>query len=275
MLLGAKPYTCEKCNKCFPTLTNRRRHERIHGGSRLACPLCASSFTQTGDLKKHMRRQHPESYRACAFCPRYFTADAQLSVHLRRAHPGADLDANRRRAGARRDARCAALEADRAESRRLGAAAAAAANVAATTAAAPTAAAPGAGDQFACTICCKNFADYANMCRHRRLAHGCGVRGVDPDASSSDGDDGGHGAAAAGSAAGGTTTSSTPAASVDAQQAYFASVSKNISANLNHHVEGKMDGQLSVCSGRHVITKPRINEGYFVLILNSPSPTQC
>ena len=219
---GAKPYTCEKCNKCFPTLTNRRRHERIHGGCRLACSLCASSFTQTGDLKKHIRRQHPESYRACAFCPRYFTADAQLSMHLRRAHPGADLDANRRHAGARRDARCAALEADRAESRRLGAAASAAA----------------AADQFACTICCKNFTDYANMCRHRRLAHGCGVRSVDPDASSSDGDDV-QGPAAGTAAAVGTSTS-TPA-SMDTQQAYFSSVAKNIAANLSHHVEGKAE----------------------------------
>lgn len=226
---GAKPYTCQKCNKCFPTLTNKRRHELIHGGCRLACSLCASSFTQTGDLKKHIRRQHPESYRACAFCPRYFTADAQLSVHLRRAHPGADLDANRRHAGARRDARCAALEADRAESRRLGAAASA----------------TSAGDQFACTICCKNFADYANMCRHRRLAHGCGVRGIDPDASSSDGDDiqGTAGTAAAG------TTTSTPT-SVDAQQVYFSSVSKNIAANLDNHVEGKAE-HLSR-SGSHI-----------------------
>jgi len=119
-------------------------------------------------------------------------------------------------AGARRDARCAALEADRAESRRLGAAAAT------------------VPDQFACTVCCKNFADYANMCRHRRLAHGCGVRGVqDADASSSEGDD-------AAAAAGGTPAASA-AASVDAQQAYFAGVSKNIAANLNHHVEGKAE----------------------------------
>ena len=219
--LGAKPYTCEKCNKCFPTLTNRRRHERIHGGCRLACSLCVSSFTQTGDLKKHIRRQHPESYRACAFCPRYFTADSQLSVHLRRAHPGADLDANRRHAGARRDARCAALEADRAESRRLGA----------------TAAAATVSDQFACTICCKNFADYANMCRHRRLAHGCGVRGADPDGSSSDGDDN----QAASGVTPAATSTSTPTTSVDAQQAYFASVSKNIASNLSHHVEGKAE----------------------------------
>ena len=226
---GAKPYTCDKCNKCFPTLTNRRRHELIHGGCRLACSLCASSFTQTGDLKKHIRRQHPESYRACAFCARYFTADSQLSVHLRRAHPGADLDSNRRHAGARRDARCAALEADRAESRRLGAAASAV----------------NTGDQFACTVCSKNFADYANMCRHRRLAHGCGVRGVDPDASSSDGDDS---QGAAGTAAGGTSTS-TPA-SMDVQQVYFSNVAKNIAANLNHHVEGKAE-HLSRC-GSHI-----------------------
>lgn len=187
--------------------------------------MCASSFTQTGDLKKHVRRQHPESYRACAFCPRYFTADAQLSVHLRRAHPGSDLDANRRHAGNRRDARCAALEADRAESRRLGAAGSAAS----------------AGDQFACTICCKNFADYANMCRHRRLAHGCGVRGVDPDASSSDGDEsqGAAGSAEAGAAT--ATAAAAPANGVDSQQAYFSNVSRNIAANLDNHVEGKAE----------------------------------
>lgn len=134
----------------------------------------------------------------------------------------ADLDTNRRHAGKRRDARCAALEADRAESRRLGGAA----TTATTTA-----------HQFACTICCKHFADYANMCRHRRLAHGCGVRGVDPDASSSDGDDGQTAAAAAGSAAASTSTP----ASGDAQQAYFSNVSKNIAANLSNHVEGKAE----------------------------------
>lgn len=230
MRAGAKPYTCDKCNKCFPTLTNRRRHELIHGGCRLACSLCASSFTQTGDLKKHIRRQHPESYRACAFCARYFTADAQLSVHLRRTHPGADLDANRRHEGTRRDARCAALQADRAESRRLGAAASAAST----------------GDQFACTVCCKNFADYANMCRHRRLAHSCGVRGIDPDASSSDGDD----SSAAARNAPGAVSTSTPASSIDTQQVFFSTVAKNIAANLSHHVEGKAE-HLSR-SGSHI-----------------------
>jgi len=152
-------------------------------------------------------------------------------------HPGVDLDANRRHAGARRDARCAALEADRAESRRLGA----------TAAAVATAATP--GDQFACTVCCKNFTDYANMCRHRRLAHGCGVRGVDPDASSSDGDDGPPAAAAAAATAAAATTV-TSSQSADSQQAYFASVSKNIAANLNHHVEGKAE-QLSR-AGSHI-----------------------
>jgi len=123
--------------------------------------------------------------------------------------------------GDRRDARCAALEADRAESRRLGA------SVTTTTAS--------SGDQFACTICCKYFTDYANMCRHRRLAHGCGVRGVDPDASSSEGDDSQTTAAA------GATSTSTSTTSVDAQQAYFSNVSCNIAANLNNHVEGKAE----------------------------------
>jgi len=36
-------------------------------------------------------------------------------------------------------------------------------------------------------------------------------------------------------------TSTTAAASVDAQQAYFSTVARNIAANLNHHVEGKAE----------------------------------
>jgi len=224
---GAKPYVCDHCNKRFPTLTNRRRHERIHRGTRLACPLCSSSFTQTNDLKKHVRRQHPESYRACAYCTRYFTADSQLSVHLRRVHPGVDLDANRRQAGIQRDARSAALEADRAESRRL-------ADVAAGGT--PDAASASTVVQFACTVCNKSFADYANMCRHRRLAHGCGVLGVDPDESGSDEEE-----AIVLVKTTRAADHTSVVAAMDLQQSYFAGVSKNIATNLNCHVEGKSE----------------------------------
>lgn len=223
---GAKPYVCDHCNKRFPTLTNRRRHERIHRGTRLACPLCSSSFTQSNDLKKHVRRQHLESYRACAYCSRYFTADSQLSVHLRRVHPGCDLEANRRRASVQRFAKSAALEADRAESKRL---AAEAVDGSVTSPAAMT-----TTTTFACTVCRKSFSDYANMCRHRRLAHGCGALGADQEQYSSDDDD------VASGVVGGRTADSA-AAVMDLQQAFFAGVSKNIAANLNHHVAGKVE----------------------------------
>jgi hypothetical protein len=73
------------------------------------------------------------------------------------------------------------------------------------------------------------------MCRHRRLAHGCGVLGADPDESSSDDDE-------VSGVNGGRTTDSTSALTVlDIQQSYFAGVARNIANNLDYHIEGKSD----------------------------------
>ena len=75
-------YVCRFCTKKFPTLTNQKRHERIHEGKRFKCDHCQRSFSQTGDLKKHIRKLHPQHFNECAFCGKYFCKRMDLDAHV-------------------------------------------------------------------------------------------------------------------------------------------------------------------------------------------------
>ena len=149
---GCKPYACKYCGKRFPTVTNQRRHERIHLGKRVKCSKCPSTFTQTGDLKKHVRKLHPETFNECAFCGKYFSTCTDLDAHLQVSHEQT-ANTNMLESMRRKHAFHVDPESDRRESIRL------AANKS-----------PGL-QKFACTVCKKWFDDYPNMCRHRKLAH--------------------------------------------------------------------------------------------------------
>ncbi|ELT97426.1 hypothetical protein CAPTEDRAFT_106245, partial [Capitella teleta] len=85
-VLGPKPFICKFCGKKFSTLTNQRRHERIHQGRRLSCLHCASTFSQTGDLKKHVKKFHPEYFHDCPGCAKYYATPEELVEHATEAH---------------------------------------------------------------------------------------------------------------------------------------------------------------------------------------------
>ena len=148
--LGCKPYACKYCAKRFPTVTNQRRHERIHLGQRVKCRLCPSTFTQTGDLKKHVRKLHPEAFNECAFCGKYFSEKSLLDTHL--VFHDQNSSSNILEAVRRQHAFKVDPEQDRQESLRL-------------------AGSTGKQQKFACTVCKKWFVNYADMRRHRQLAH--------------------------------------------------------------------------------------------------------
>ena len=84
--------------------------------------------------------------------------------------------------------------------------------------------------RFACTVCKKKFLDYANMCRHRRLAHQRHMMHL------------------------GTMKKENPESNhahsplralfdpdMDRNSAFYARVSRNIADNLKYHVEGKQE----------------------------------
>jgi len=55
-------YTCLECGKVFVTPSKLRRHRFTHSGLRpFQCNVCGKSYSQSANLKTHVRKSHPES----------------------------------------------------------------------------------------------------------------------------------------------------------------------------------------------------------------------
>lgn len=58
-------YKCEECGKAFITPSKLQRHSYSHSGLRpFQCNICAKSFSQSANLKTHMKNTHPELFPA-------------------------------------------------------------------------------------------------------------------------------------------------------------------------------------------------------------------
>lgn len=54
-------YRCVECGKGFITPSKLQRHSYSHTGQRpFHCDVCAKSFSQSANLKTHIRNTHPE-----------------------------------------------------------------------------------------------------------------------------------------------------------------------------------------------------------------------
>jgi hypothetical protein len=60
-------YRCHECGKGFITPSKLQRHSYSHTGAKpFPCAFCAKSFSQTANLKTHMRNTHAEEIEAAA-----------------------------------------------------------------------------------------------------------------------------------------------------------------------------------------------------------------
>jgi len=61
--IGRLRYKCEECGKAFITPSKLQRHSYSHSGLRpFQCNICAKSFSQSANLKTHIKNTHPEVF---------------------------------------------------------------------------------------------------------------------------------------------------------------------------------------------------------------------
>uniref|UniRef100_A0A0P4WIF1 C2H2-type domain-containing protein n=1 Tax=Scylla olivacea TaxID=85551 RepID=A0A0P4WIF1_SCYOL len=81
-------FHCEQCGSSFTNSSNLRSHMRIHSGVRpYVCVVCGKSFIQSSNLKAHKRVHTGERPYQCSECGQTFSRSSHLVGH-KRTHTG-------------------------------------------------------------------------------------------------------------------------------------------------------------------------------------------
>ncbi|CAD5115412.1 DgyrCDS4389 [Dimorphilus gyrociliatus] len=230
---GEKPHSCKFCAKSFPTLNHKRSHEIEHQGSRWKCEFCPSSFSQIGDLKKHVKKFHVDEYIECSHCGKFFAKYSWLTEHSWNVH--------RERLPERVSAyksledsvqplfKSSDTSLDIADSMRL-------------------AKYSSSGYKFACTICKKRFHDYTLMCKHRRQIH---QRHLIIDEKKN-----------------GATSKACDIDEMQSQPQFYSKIASNVAENLSKYVVGTVNNieiSSEECNGENVKDLAKANYCFYNL----------
>ncbi|XP_071060571.1 zinc finger protein 79-like [Pseudochaenichthys georgianus] len=79
-----KPFSCSVCKKAFSQSGNVKEHMRVHTGEKpFSCSVCKKAFSKNISLKGHMRIHTGEKPFSCSVCTKLFSQSGSLKGHMR------------------------------------------------------------------------------------------------------------------------------------------------------------------------------------------------